>query len=117
MTGVTGYYSGLAAEGAVERHYQRSGHAIAARRWRGSRGEIDLVARGENGLVFIEVKKSRTFARAAERITVRQMARIHTSAREFLAGEPHGQDSLARFDVALVNQAGQIEIIQNAFGH
>lgn len=117
MTGATGYYGGLAAEVAVERHYQRSGHVIAARRWRGSGGEIDLIARSDEGLVFIEVKKSRTFARAAERLTGRQMARIYASASEFLSGESDGQDSFARFDVALVNQVGQIEIIANAFGH
>lgn len=117
MSGAMGYHGGLAAEGAVERHYLQSGHAIAARRWRGSGGEIDLVARGDHGLVFIEVKKSRTFARAAERLTDRQMARIHASASEFLAGEPGGQDSFARFDVALVDRVGQVEIIENAFGH
>lgn len=117
MGNAMGYYSGLAAEGVVERHYQRTGHVIAARRWRGSGGEIDLIARDDDGLVFIEVKKSRSFARAAERLTGRQMARIHASASEFLAGEPEGQNSAARFDVALVDQAGRLEIIENAFGH
>jgi putative endonuclease len=115
--GAMAYHGGLAAEGAVERHYARAGHAITARRWRGSGGEIDLIARDAAGLVFVEVKKSRTFARAAERVTARQMARIYASASEFLAGEPDGQDSALRFDVALVDQAGRIEIIENAFGH
>lgn len=117
LTGTRAYYSGLAAETAVEHHYTQAGHAIAARRWRGSGGEIDLIARDAGGLVFVEVKKSRSFARAAERVTARQMARIYASASEFLADEPDGQDSAMRFDVALVDQAGRIEIIQNAFGH
>lgn len=117
LTGARSYYSGLAAESAVEHHYARAGHVIAARRWRGSGGEIDLIARDAGGLVFVEVKKSRSFARAAERVTARQMARIYASASEFLADEPGGQDSAMRFDVALVDQAGRIEIIENAFGH
>jgi putative endonuclease len=117
MGGSMGYHSGLAAECAVERHYLHAGHVIAARRWRGGGGEIDLIARDAEGLVFIEVKKSRSFARAAERLSQRQMARIYASASEFLADEPDGQNSAARFDVALVDQTGRIEIIENAFGH
>lgn len=117
MSGAMAYHGGLAAERAVERHYQEAGHLIAARRWRGTAGEIDLVARGEDGIIFIEVKKSRSFAQAAERLTQRQMNRIWSSASEFLAGEPCGLDSTTRFDVALVDQAGRIEIIENAFWH
>lgn len=117
LNGSLAYHGGLAAEGAVERYYARAGHQIAARRWRGSGGEIDLIARDSGGLVFVEVKKSRSFAQAAERVTARQIARIYASASEFLADEPGGQDSALRFDVALVDQAGRIEIIQNAFGH
>lgn len=117
MSGAMAYHSGFAAEGAVELLYRRSGHSIAARRWRGSTGEIDLIARGADGLVFIEVKKSGSFARAAASLSHRQMARIQASASEYLADEPSGQDSAARFDVALVDQVGRIEILENAFGH
>ena len=41
--------------------------------------------------------------------------RIWSAASEFLAGEPAGQDTPARFDVALVDGQGRIEIIENAF--
>ncbi len=44
------------------------------------------------------------------------MARIYASAEAFLAGEPRGQLTNARFDVALVDASGQFEIIENAFG-
>ena len=116
MAGLTSYQAGLGAEHAVERDYLRRGHVIAGRRWQGSGGEIDLIARDGDALVFIEVKKSRSFARAAERVSQRQMQRIYASASEFLAGEPRGQDTDVRFDVALVNGTGQIEILENAFG-
>ncbi len=43
------------------------------------------------------------------------MARIYASASVFLAGEPAGQDTPSRFDVALVDGQGRIEIIENAF--
>ena len=117
MSGLTSYHAGLVAEEAVEKHYARNGHEIVGRRWRGSGGEIDLIARDGDGLIFIEVKKSRDFARAAERVSRRQMQRIYATASEYLAGEPNGQDTDVRFDVALMDLSGQIQVIENAFGH
>jgi putative endonuclease len=67
-------------------------------------------------VVFVEVKKSKSFAAAAERVSKRQMQRIYQAASEFLAGEPAGQDTEMRFDVALVNGVGEVHILENAFG-
>lgn len=116
MSGLTSYHAGLAAEGAVEIHYARTGYEIADRRWRGAGGEIDIVVRDGADLIFVEVKKSRNFARAAEQLSQRQMTRIYNTASEFLAGEPNGQDTNVRFDVALMDEIGHIQVIENAFG-
>jgi len=115
MSGSCSYHAGLAAEDQVAELYQRNGRAVTHRRWRGKGGEIDLVARDGDDVVFIEVKKSRDFARAAESLSSRQMRRIWAAASEFLAGEPLGQMTPSRFDVALVNGVGQIDVIENAF--
>lgn len=115
MSGARSYHAGLAAEDQVAQIYARSGREVCARRWRGSAGEIDLIARNGAEVIFIEVKQSSTHASAAEHLSERQMARIYASASEFLADEPHGQLTASRFDVALVNGAGQIEILENAF--
>jgi len=115
MSGKVSYHAGFAAEACVAAEYARRGMEIAARRWRGTAGEIDLIARNGAALVFIEVKKSKTFARAAERVLPRQMARICASASEFVMQEPRGQLTEMRFDVALVDAQGNIEILENAF--
>jgi len=115
MSGARSYHAGLAAENQVARIYERSGRAVCARRWRGSGGEIDLIARDGAEVIFIEVKQSRTHAMAAEHLTRRQMDRIFASASEFLAGEPQGQNTVVRFDVALVDAAGRIDIVENGF--
>lgn len=115
MSGLTSYHAGLAAENSVERLYSHAGRTIAARRWRGQSGEIDLIARDGAEVIFIEVKKSATHALAAEHLTPRQMARIYQTAAEFLGGEPMGQNTAARFDVALVDAHGRIEVLENAF--
>jgi putative endonuclease len=88
---------------------------IAARRWRSQAGEIDLIARKGACVVFVEVKQSRTLARAAYALSPRQVARIAASAALFLEGEPRGQDTEARFDLALVDNSGRVEIVENAF--
>ncbi|ARE39772.1 Endonuclease [Rhodovulum sp. P5] len=115
MSGTVSYHAGLSAEESVARHYQARGLTVAARRWRGKAGEIDLILRDGEGLIFVEVKKSRDFARAAERLTHRQMTRVMTAALEFVGGEPRGQLTDMRFDVALVNGQGAVEILENAF--
>lgn len=115
MSGARSYHAGLAAENQVAQLYERAGRKICARRWRGLSGEIDLIARDGAEVIFIEVKQSRTHAAAAEHLTLRQMQRIYASASEFLAGEPLGQNTDVRFDVALVDSVGRVEILENAF--
>ena len=114
MNGALSYHAGMAAEDAVALNYQRRSHAIAARRWRGKSGEIDMVARDGETVVFVEVKKSKTFAKAIEKLRRRQIDRIYRSAEEFLANEPRGALTDVRFDVALVDGQGAIEIVENA---
>lgn len=115
MSGAVSYHAGKCAEECVAQLYLTSGQHVVARRWRGTAGEIDVIARDGEQLVFIEVKKSRTHAEAASHLSERQMKRIWQTASEYLGSEPLGQDSLARFDVALVDEGGRIEILQNAF--
>ena len=112
--GLTSFHAGLAAEDQVSQLYDRSGRAVIARRWRGSIGEIDLIVREGDRVVFIEVKKSSSHALAAEHLTWGQMQRIMATASEFVGGEPNGQNTEMRFDVALVDAMGRIEIIENA---
>lgn len=115
MTGSVGYHAGLAAEDIVAKDYVARAHGIAARRWRGKAGEIDLIARDGDTVVFVEVKKSRSFTTAAGRLGRPQMDRIVASASEFLAGEPRGQLTDVRFDLAMVNGMGGLKVIENAF--
>lgn len=114
--GLRAYRSGAAAEAGIARDYQRRGFAIAGRRWRGQGGEIDLIARKDGNVIFIEVKAARDFATAAARLGARQMRRLYAAAGEFLDGEPAGQLTPARFDVALVDGRGAYQIVENAFG-
>lgn len=115
MTGTTSYHGGLAAESIVALTYERDGRPIVNRRWRGRGGEIDLIAKDGEGFIFVEVKKSGDFDRAAQRLRRHQMDRLCATAAEFVGGQPLGQSTEMRFDLALVNASGEVQIIKNAF--
>jgi len=114
--GESAYHGGVAAEAIVARAYQDLGLDVAETRWRGAAGEIDLILRDHEQVVFVEVKKSRSFERALNRISARQRARIAVAAEEFIGTQPKGSLTDVRFDVALVNDRGEMQVIENAFG-
>jgi len=115
--GSMSFHAGMAAEGRIAQDYVRRGFPVACQRWRGKCGEIDLIVHDGDGLIFIEVKQSKNFERAAQRISAAQMRRIYSCAEEFLGTQPRGSLTNVRFDVALVNGYGETQIIENAFGH
>lgn len=109
------YQAGCAAENSVARDYQQRGFSVARQRWRSPAGEIDLIMEDAGALVFVEVKKSRTHAEAAARLSRRQMARIYDAGACYLSEIGASMDTEIRFDVALVDGTGRFEIIENAF--
>jgi len=115
LRGAQSFHAGRCAEDAVARHYQSAGRAIAAARWRCPYGEIDLIARDGDEVIFIEVKHSRSHAEAALHLTPHQMGRIVNAASVFLGGEPLGQATPVRFDLATVDGMGRIEVLEGAF--
>ena len=116
LRGQRNHQAGLAAEDIVARSYAARGCAEAARRWRGRGGEIDLIMRDGDSVVFVEVKKSRSHAQAVQRVTRRQMDRICMAASEFVGSEPRGSLTPMRFDVATVDGVGKVQVVENAFG-
>ncbi|MDW3223111.1 MAG: YraN family protein [Paracoccaceae bacterium] len=116
LRGQRSFHAGNAAEDGVARHYQNCGCSVVESRWRGSGGEIDLILSDGVALVFVEVKHAANIARAAGRISPRQMQRIYATAEEYLGLQPRGALTEARFDVALVDGQGVVHIIENAFG-
>lgn len=113
--GAMAHHAGVAAEEQVARLYADRGEAVCARRWRGRAGEIDLIARDGDRVIFIEVKQSHSHDAAAAHLGARQMQRIWDAASEFLAGEPKGQLTEVRLDVALVDGVGQVQVIRDAW--
>ena len=114
MSGSGSYHAGRAAEEIVARLYETGGYRVLARRWRGQGGEIDVIVARAAETVFVEVKSSATHDAAAWRVSPRQVRRLFDAAAEYMGALPDGQDSAVRFDVALVDGAGRVEIVENA---
>lgn len=93
---------GVDAESVAAALFEADGFVILARRVRTPRGEIDLVARRADLLVFIEVKARASLHSAAESILARQRRRIVGAAEVFLARHPELAGLEMRLDAVLV---------------
>lgn len=109
------YLAGLAAEDSVASDYRARGYVLLEMRWRGKRGEIDLIFADGSGVVMVEVKKSRSFEAALSHITPAQVRRLFATAEEYVGTRPLGNLTDIRFDVALADQHGQVSVMENAF--
>lgn len=109
------WHSGLAAEDAAARHYRGRGATVLARRLRTPDGELDLVVRQGEMLVFVEVKR-RVAANPDSPVTERQWQRLEKAALHYMMSvqKETGVQPVCRFDVALAGSDGQIRIIENA---
>ena len=96
---------------------ETKGFAIVARNFRYKRSEIDLVARKEKLLVFVEVK-TRTnlnFGQPETFVTANQRRQIHAAAGEYIHQTDWPHD--IRFDIIAITHGSppQILHIEDAF--
>jgi len=98
---------------------RRRGYAILERRYRTRYGEIDIVARHGDVLVFVEVKARRSdvFGSGAAAVTPNKQRRVARMAADFLVRR-RLQDRPCRFDVvsvAMGEERPRIEVFAGAF--
>ncbi|HET7662865.1 MAG TPA: YraN family protein [Rhodanobacteraceae bacterium] len=85
----------------ARRHLQKAGLAPVAHNYSTRFGELDLVMRDGDTLVFVEVRYRRNahFGGAAASVTSRKRERLIRAASGFLAAHPQYADGDCRFDV------------------
>ncbi|OFW09903.1 MAG: YraN family protein [Acidobacteria bacterium RIFCSPLOWO2_02_FULL_67_36] len=110
---------GKCGEDLAVEELERRGYAILERRYRTRRGEIDIVARDGDVLVFVEVKARATtdFGTAAEAVTARKQRRLVWMATDYLARHCPVYPQ-CRFDVVAIDGVGesqQLTVYTNAF--
>jgi len=101
-------------------HYlKKQGYRIIEQNYRSKAGEIDIIAREKQSLVFVEVKtrSSRSFGSPKWAITPKKQKAISMAALYYL--KMTNQNNVdARFDVVSILLQGedtQIELVRNAF--
>ena len=99
---VAAHFTGLSAESRAAAYLVAKGYRIVARRFKTPVGEVDIVARRRDVLVFVEVKARATLDDAAFAVLPRQQQRIAAAAGAWLAVHPEDAESAIRFDAILV---------------
>lgn len=115
MRGVRAYARGVNAEDAACAALVRDGWTILDRRVRTEAGEVDVLADKDGLLAIIEVKARPTLAGAAVALSPRQQARLLGAAEHVLAAHPTWGANGVRFDLLLVDAAGAVRRIADAF--
>lgn len=91
---------GDAGEHLARRQLEAAGYTCLAEQWRCPVGELDLVMRQGDDLVFVEVKVRRGGLIAAEQaVTPAQQRRLLAAAQSFLRVHPELQDLIWRIDL------------------
>jgi putative endonuclease len=106
---------GRTAEAAARMALERDGWDILARRIRTPAGEIDIVAEKDGLLAIVEVKARSSLADAAASLSDRQQARLIAATEIVLAANPDWGSQGVRFDLLLVDAAGIVRRIADAF--
>ncbi|HMV72024.1 MAG TPA: YraN family protein [Pseudomonadales bacterium] len=98
---------GRAAEDHALQQLSAQGLRLVTRNFRCRLGEIDLVMRDGDTLVFVEVRarSSARFGSAVETISVAKRRRLQASAALFIAWHPSLQHQPLRFDLFAVDGA------------
>ena len=109
------YQRGVDAEAAACRALSGDGWTVLAQRLRTEAGEIDIVAATADLLAIVEVKARPTLTDAAMALGPRQQARLLAAAEIVLAEHPEWARAGMRFDLMMVDAAGNVRRIADAF--
>ncbi|MBF0621056.1 MAG: YraN family protein [Magnetococcales bacterium] len=111
------HHFGATAERVAARFLQKSGYEIVARNVRSRYGELDLVAREGDVLVFCEVKARRS-GDPGEAIDAMKQHKLIRLAEMWLQKNNAMADMACRFDAVLMQRKGvlwNIELVRDAF--
>jgi putative endonuclease len=113
---------GRRAEDAVARHLWWQGYQILERNYRTRSGEVDIIARQGDTIVFVEVRSKKEGSEVAPKDTVTRSKerRIDAVASAYLKARRLTDVSI-RYDIAEVwtderGRPARVELLEGAFG-
>ena len=110
---------GRLGEDLALKRIRKLGYKLIEKNFRCALGEIDIIARHDEYLVFLEIKtrKGRPLAYAKEAVTAKKKRQISKAALFYMM-ENNCSDVKSRFDVVAVSiydEKAEIEVIKDAF--
>jgi putative endonuclease len=107
--------AGRTAEERACRHLEGDGFAVLERNYRSAGGEIDIVARLGDLLVFVEVRSrgDAAFGSPEETVGRRKRQRVVAAARRYLSASPPDSWREARFDVIAIEGSGDTAALRH----
>ena len=98
---------GAAGEQLARRHLEQRGYRFVTANWRRPYGELDLIMRDGDALVFVEVKTrhGERLVTAEESLTAAQGRRLMLAAQSFLAERADLSGLFWRIDLVAVTLA------------
>ncbi len=97
--GIYNKITGQCGEDIAAEHLKKNGYKIVKRNYKNKIGEIDIIAKNKEDLIFVEVKtrSSDKFGTPAEAVTYYKKRKIVNCAKFYLAKYP--TDMNIRFDI------------------
>ncbi len=110
---------GKKSESLAVKHLKKQGYRIVEQNYRNNLGEIDIIAKEKDTLVFVEVKarNSSRFGNPKGAVTPKKKRKISMVALQYLKNSRQ-KNAKARFDVVAISLSGsspKIELVRNAF--
>jgi putative endonuclease len=95
---------GDSGERLAERHLESLGWTVLAKKWRGTSGEVDLVADSGELVVLVEVKTRRgeSHGRAEEAVSPAKCGRLLLLGQQFVESTEHLADRIWRVDLIAI---------------
>ncbi|TPW75436.1 YraN family protein [Schumannella soli] len=109
---------GRRGERIAEQHLIRSGIRVVDRNWRCPIGEIDLIARDGDDVVFVEVKTRRGvgYGHPLEAITPVKLARLRRLAGAWCAAHPEVRGSVRIDAIGIVAARDAAPVVEHLQG-
>ena len=108
---------GRKSEDMAAAYLKNQGFVILQRNYRTRLGEIDIIARDGQTIVFVEVKARKTDNTGSVKSSITQNKKIKiTRLAQCYLKQSRTYDAKVRFDVVVIKGDGEsIELIKNAF--
>lgn len=102
---------GILGERLAKKYLEKKNYLLLEQNWRWGKGEIDIIAKKENTIIFVEVKTRTTslFGQPEDAVTPKKQDLMYQLAVEYLYNIQHEQEF--RFDIIAIVMQPQLEII------